>query len=125
MIAEARKYDDPAIVQRPDAALRAGAPGKECAPGYANTMDVGVLPEIARATVKTAGFLGVRSEDENYYASHYGAHETAPQQKCVTSAGEFSENVEAVENFLYLLNTGNMSAQHLLVTLQSWCARSS
>jgi hypothetical protein len=123
LIAESKKYHDPSIGQASDAALRAGGAGKECGPSYADSIDVALLPSTARATVKAAGFPGFRGEDDTYYAAHYGHGEATSQRNCVTTAGEMGQNVEALENFLYLLNTGNPTAQHLLTTLQRECAQ--
>jgi len=121
LVAEAKRTHNRGIAQV-DAFLRDGPAGDECAPSYATRIDAALLPQAARGTVESAGFTGLRSEDEALYTARYGSHESEIRRYCITRFGEFASNLAALENFLYLLQTGNESAQHLLTNLRHECA---
>ncbi|HEX5851964.1 MAG TPA: hypothetical protein VFY36_02610, partial [Solirubrobacteraceae bacterium] len=84
LIAAATKQHNPAIAQGSDAILRGGPPGKECGPGYADEIDVELLSVTPRQTVESAGLPTITaSQDEAYYADHYGAGESESARTCV------------------------------------------
>jgi hypothetical protein len=125
LIAEAKRKHDPAIVRSADAALRAGDATKECGPSYADRIDVALLPETPRRTVENAdlsgSLRGFRRGAIGYYTTHFGSGEDAAERECVTTSGGLFEDVEGLENFLYLLDVGNRQAKLLLAHLRHDC----
>ncbi|HST33133.1 MAG TPA: hypothetical protein VLJ80_06390 [Solirubrobacteraceae bacterium] len=121
LIGEAKRGHDPASMRAADAALRRGSPGRECGSNYADRLDIALLPRTPRQTVREAGFMGFRLGAHSYYAAHFGSGENSVQVECVTTAGGMYEDEGTLENFLYLLKTGNAQARRLLTQLRRDC----
>jgi len=127
LIAEAKKAKDDAIVGRADAAFRATDAKKPCAPTYADTIDVAMLPLMPESKVQGAGVSSglpiFRAGARSFYATHFGKGETTAQVECVTTSGNLYEHERELENFLYLLDVGNKQAWRLLGHLRQDCRR--
>lgn len=125
LIAEAKKAKDDAIVGRPDAAFRATGAKKPCAPIYADTIDVALLPQVPSQTVESAdvssGLPIFRKGAITYYRTHFGTSEDAAESECVTTSAGLFEHESQLENFLYLLKVGDARARRLLAHLRADC----
>jgi hypothetical protein len=121
LIVEAKRLHNMEIAQVVDRALRTGKPGEECAPRLAARIDIAALPQTPRQKFSAVGLSGFRRGANGFYAAHFGSGENAAQQECITSSGGMAENVEALENFLYLLDVGNPHARLLLGQLRADC----
>lgn len=125
LVADARHRDDPALARRAIGALRAGNHTTACGRGYANVIELQLLPRTARKTLESGmvsdGLNGFRRGAVGFYSTHFGSGEDVAERECVTTSAGLFENVPQLENFLYLLSKGNAQAQKLLGHLRADC----
>jgi hypothetical protein len=125
LVAEARARHDPAIVRQAVVALRTSKHTTACSPGFASTIELGLLPRTPRQKIEggavSEGLNGFRRGAVGYYATHFGSGEDVAGRECVTTSAGLFEHVPELENLLYLLTTGNAQARQLLAHLRADC----
>jgi hypothetical protein len=125
LVAEAKRRHDAAIARRAMAAFRSGKRTTACGPGYADRIELELLPRVSPQTVQNAGVSGglegFRRGAIGYYTTHFGAGEDVPEYECVTTSAGLYEDVPELESFLYLLSVGNAQARQVLAHLRADC----
>ncbi|HXP37212.1 MAG TPA: hypothetical protein VN817_05545 [Solirubrobacteraceae bacterium] len=125
LVAEVKRHGEPAIARQAIAAFRAGKRTTACGPGYADRIELDLLPRVAPQVVQRAGVSGglngFRRGAIGYYSTHFGSSEDVVQFECVTTSAGLYENVSELESFLYLLTVGNAQAKQVLAHLRADC----
>jgi len=125
LVADAKRREDPTLARGAVRTLRTGNRTTACSRGYANIIELELLPQTPRKTLESGavseGLNGFRRGAVGYYTKNFGSGEDVAERECVTTSAGLYEDVPALENLMYLLSRGNPQARQLLAHLREDC----
>jgi hypothetical protein len=125
LVAEVKRHHDPTLAHPAIVAFRTGKQTTACGPGYADRIELELLPRVPPQTVASAdvssGLPIFRKGAVTYYRTHFGASEDSAESECVTTSAGLFEAESELENFLYLISKGNTQARQVLAHLRADC----